>query len=353
MVDKVRSGINGDIFKYRWRHSREDVEVAVKKIRNSTLQDSEGTETNERLAHMRGTRTKCPPLEDALTEIGILTYLSKQADLPIYFLKMLATYEDNHFTWIVTEFAEGGELFKFTHMGNRLPQSKLKEMMWQLLQAVEYLHRHRIGHRDISLENALLKDDVVRLIDFGMAVVSHSSAGTPLRYFRPASKEHYRAPECFVPARSDIEVTAPLDSAPNDIVMIRTENDILLEVRLPTDVAPGKSCTADVWGYAICPADVFALGICMFNLAFQASPWEFAKLTEPLFAQMYHKGFESMMEQMTHLHCLDADAMSVLSAMLQVSPAKRPSVDECLACPWFETMRGRAVHSSHSESMKY
>ena len=32
----------------------------------------------------------------------------------------------------------------------------------KLLEAVAFLHRHRIGHRDVSLENVLLRDGEAR-----------------------------------------------------------------------------------------------------------------------------------------------------------------------------------------------
>ena len=41
---------------------------------------------------------------------------------------------------------------------------------WQLLQAVAFLHKQQICHRDISLENILLSKGDIRLMDFGQAV---------------------------------------------------------------------------------------------------------------------------------------------------------------------------------------
>merc|ERR1711988_1459606 len=112
---------------------------------------------------------------------------------------------------------------------------KKRRFSWELLQAVEYLHRHQIGHRDISLENTLVKNDSLKLMDFGVAVRSHSTSGIPLRYFRAAGKNFYRAPECYVPLTTDARVVSPDDSKPGDIVMVRTGSGYLCEVRLPLD----------------------------------------------------------------------------------------------------------------------
>merc|ERR1719408_745692 len=110
---------------------------------------------------------------------------------------MHGVYAEQQFTWLITEFAEGGELFDVAAAGG-LSETKIHEYMWQLLQAVDYLHKHQIGHRDISLENVLLKDGVVRLMDYGMAVRTCSSSGVSLRYFCEVGKDFYRAPEVYV-----------------------------------------------------------------------------------------------------------------------------------------------------------
>merc|ERR1712139_278630 len=280
--------------------------------------------------------------EDALTEIGVLKHLSVQPDLPVYLLKMLGVYSEpeNRFTWLVTEFADGGELFDVASAG-RVGEARAREYTWQLLQAVKYLHRHHIGHRDISLENVLLKDGVVRLMDFGMAVRSHTSSGEPLRYFRAVGKDFYRAPECYVPSREEVTVLAPPSSNPGDIVMARAAvaNDIFLcEVCLPKGASPGATCHADVWGYAAVPADVFAVGVCLFILAFQCPPWERAKLTNRLFAH-FHKDEEGSLESSLKMwrrdDWLSPQGKQAISSMLRANPVKRPCAESALNHSWF------------------
>merc|ERR1719408_529418 len=128
---------------------------------------------------------------------------------------MHGVYAEQQFTWLITEFAEGGELFDVAAAGG-LSETKIHEYMWQLLQAVDYLHQHQIGHRDISLENVLLKDGSVRLMDFGMAVQTHAPSGAPLEYFRIAGKDFYRAPEVYVPSIAKVPVVAPAAAVPDE-----------------------------------------------------------------------------------------------------------------------------------------
>lgn len=336
-VRKLSNGINGDIFLYRWRRSQEDEKVAVKKVRNGTFAPAAGQETNERAIHLAKCR-RCRNPEDSLTDLGVLLYLSKLEDLPKYFLKLHGVFSDSasNLTWLVTEFAEGGELFNVARSSN-VAQEQLRIYMWQLLHAVEYLHRHRIGHRDISLENVLLKDGVCKVMDFGMAVSSRSASGIPLRYFRTVGKAFYRAPECFVPDLATVTVTPPIDAAPGDVVMVQTKG-YLCEVRLPEDVQPNTPCTADVWGYATEPADVFALGVCMFILAFQCPPWEDAHLSNQCFSFVngdHEKGLESLLK-LWKKPCLNPDTMLLLTSMMQIQPTKRPSAANCLQTPWLD-----------------
>lgn len=51
-----------------------------------------------------------------------------------------------------------------------LGSHKIKDLMWQILCGVDFLHSHRIVHRDIKPQNILLSNDgTLKLADFGLA----------------------------------------------------------------------------------------------------------------------------------------------------------------------------------------
>ena len=51
-----------------------------------------------------------------------------------------------------------------------LPPAKVKHIMWQILCGIDFLHSHRIVHRDIKPQNILLaRNGTLKLADFGLA----------------------------------------------------------------------------------------------------------------------------------------------------------------------------------------
>ena len=48
-----------------------------------------------------------------------------------------------------------------------IPEHKVKNYMYQVLKALDHMHRNGIFHRDIKPENVLIVDDIIKLADFG------------------------------------------------------------------------------------------------------------------------------------------------------------------------------------------
>ena len=65
------------------------------------------------------------------------------------------------------EYVSLSSLSKFTS----LPEEDIKNIMFQLMEVLAYLHRQDISHRDIKPENILYdsKKKVIKLIDFGIS----------------------------------------------------------------------------------------------------------------------------------------------------------------------------------------
>jgi serine/threonine protein kinase len=343
-VSKLATGLNGDIFKFTYERESVGETVAVKVLgTQQLLSSSRPSLLSEKHLHFeKGHAPVCP--DDALTEIGILSLLARRADLPIFLLKMLGAFTDDKSTWLVTEFADGGELFNLAAAGS-VSDGQIRQHAWEILQAVSYLHCLHIGHRDLSLENILIKDGVVRVIDFGMAVRTHTASGEPLRYFRAVGKSFYRAPECYVPAVPEVSVVVPFGGTPDTVAPVVVENTYWCEVRLPANSIPSKVCTAEVWGYTVPRADVFSLGVCFFILAWQCPPWEKTVLTDPGFSYIWrHKSAGiRMLLQHWRKELRSEGLLRLVSEMLLPDPTQRPHAATCLGNSYFAPLASTIV----------
>jgi renal tumor antigen len=75
-----------------------------------------------------------------------------------------------------------------------LPEAKVRYYMYEMLKALDHMHRNGIFHRDVKPENLLLLDDEVKLADLGSCRGIYSRQ--PFTEY--ISTRWYRAPECLL-----------------------------------------------------------------------------------------------------------------------------------------------------------
>lgn len=76
---------------------------------------------------------------------------------------------ENDELFFVFEYMEGN-LYELMKQRDRLfPESHVRNIMFQIMQGLAFMHKHGFFHRDLKPENMLVKGDVVKVADFGLA----------------------------------------------------------------------------------------------------------------------------------------------------------------------------------------
>jgi len=288
-------------------------------------------------------------IEDPWNELSVLAYLHQAPQHCCFVIKFLGTYQDENSIYLATEYCDGGELFGLVESKGPLCVEEQRRYAGQLLAALCYLHRHNVGHRDVSLENVLLRRGECVLMDFGQAARLRSDDSVTLRYFAEAGKSMYRAPEMYVPRERMISVTRPAGAIPGTIVQVlyegadTTRRGCWCEVLLPPAELldnPYQRCLAEPMGYILAPADIFECGVCILVLATGRAPWLEAKDTDENFFWYSHQGLHKVLQKRAKLSAgtpeplVAPEAEKLIARMLELDPLKRPTVEECLASEW-------------------
>ncbi|XP_038158132.1 serine/threonine-protein kinase 10 [Cyprinodon tularosa] len=119
------------------------------------------------LAAAKVIETKCEEeLEDYMVEIDILA----KCDHP-YIVKLLDAFYYENKLWIMIEFCAGGAVdANMLELDRGLTEPQIRVVCRQMLEALDYLHRMKIIHRDLKAGNVLLTiDGNIKLADFGVS----------------------------------------------------------------------------------------------------------------------------------------------------------------------------------------
>ncbi|BGP34211.1 serine/threonine-protein kinase gin4 [Rhodotorula toruloides] len=131
---------------------------------------------------------------DLLREVTAMKIVSHHPHI----LELLDVFETDTHHYLVMEYCPDGELFHYLHE-HVLAPFQVQHVFGQLVSALVHLARFRLCHRDIKLENILIRSDVdgdlhVKLIDFGM--VAYQGEGDLLT--ESCGSPHYAAPEVIM-----------------------------------------------------------------------------------------------------------------------------------------------------------
>lgn len=97
-------------------------------------------------------------------EGAILKTLGQHPKIP----KLLAFFEQQDQLYIIQEFIEGSDLFQEVNQKGPLSEEAIRQLLFELLPVLQFIHKKQIIHRDIKPSNIIRRwDDALILIDFG------------------------------------------------------------------------------------------------------------------------------------------------------------------------------------------
>ncbi|ETN86116.1 kinase domain protein [Necator americanus] len=84
---------------------------------------------------------------------------------------MYTYFWDEKRIYLVLEFAQGGEMYKYLKKRERFDETTTAVFMFQMADALNYCHQKNVIHRDIKPENLLIGEDgQLKIADFGWSV---------------------------------------------------------------------------------------------------------------------------------------------------------------------------------------
>ena len=201
-----------------------------------------------------------------------------------YLCKCYSTFKDNQNAYFILDYQPNKTLSELLHK-RQLSEMEIKHYCFELLLAIEYLHKRNIIHRDIKLSNVLLSEKMeVRLCDFGLAIENgiegqKNICGTP----------NYIAPE-----------------------LLNRKNGL------------NYSFEIDIW----------AFGVMLYTLYYHKTPFE----QEIKGRTKYN--IQNVVYSFPKEVSISKEAKDLINSILVKDPAKRPKIEQIKASPFFKNGEG-------------
>jgi serine/threonine protein kinase len=169
-----------------------------------------------------------------------------------------------------------GDLLGFIRKRGKLSESVSKLIFKEMIEGLKYIHKKKVVHRDIKLDNILIDlTNTIKICDFGVS-----------RYY---SKDELMFEHCGTPAYISPEIF---------------ENN----------------------GYKGTGCDIWSAGVTLYYMLGGVQPFKANSIKE--LEKNIKKGDFKPLEEVS------SEANNLIKGMLQVNPKKRLTVDEILNHPW-------------------
>lgn len=195
-------------------------------------------------------------------------------------------FEDSDNVYILLELCPNQTMSELIRRRKRLTELEAQCYLLQLLSAVKYLHQHKVIHRDLKLGNLFLGEKMeVKIGDFGLS--------TKLEFDGERKRTICGTPNYIAPEVLDGKV--------------------------------GHSYEVDVW----------AIGVILYTLVVGKPPFETSDV------KTTYRRIRMNAYNFPETVSISEPAKSLISRILVSDPARRPSLDDILAHPFFH--QGNAI----------
>uniref|UniRef100_A0A9J8BNE9 non-specific serine/threonine protein kinase n=1 Tax=Cyprinus carpio carpio TaxID=630221 RepID=A0A9J8BNE9_CYPCA len=223
-------------------------------------------------------------------------------------VKLKEVIRENDHLYFVFEYMKENLYQLMKDRTKLFPESVVRNISFQILQGLSFIHKHGFFHRDMKPENLLcMGPELVKIADFGLAREIRSRPP----YTDYVSTRWYRAPEVLL--------RSPVYSSPIDIWAVGC---IIAELYTLRPLFPGNSEVDEIFK------------ICQVLGTVKKSDWpegyQLAAAMNFRFPQCVPTPLKTLIPNATN------EALDLMKDLLQWDPKKRPSAAKALRYPYFQ-----------------
>ncbi|XP_072354689.1 serine/threonine-protein kinase MAK [Scyliorhinus torazame] len=222
-------------------------------------------------------------------------------------IKLKEVVRENDHLYFVFEYMKEN-LYQLMKDRNRLfPESSIRNIMYQILQGLAFIHKHGFFHRDMKPENLLcMGPELIKIADFGLAREIRSRPP----YTDYVSTRWYRAPEVLLRSTN---YSSPID--------MWAVGCIMAELYTLRPLFPGSSEIDEI--FKICQV----LGTPKKNN--WSEGFQLATAMNFRWPQCVPNNLKTLIPNAS------SEAIQLMRDMLQWDPKKRPTPSQALRYPYF------------------
>ncbi|KAG5197340.1 serine/threonine-protein kinase MAK isoform X4 [Ovis aries] len=237
-------------------------------------------------------------------------------------IKLKEVIRENDHLYFIFEYMKEN-LYQLMKDRNKLfPESVIRNIMYQILQGLAFIHKHGFFHRDMKPENLLcMGPELVKIADFGLARELRSQPP----YTDYVSTRWYRAPEVLLRSSA---YSSPID--------VWAVGSIMAELYTLRPLFPGTSEVDEIFK------------ICQVLGTPKKSDWpegyQLASSMNFRFPQCVPINLKTLIPNASN------EAIQLMTEMLNWDPKKRPTASQALKHPYFQVGQVLGPPSHHLES---